>query len=82
MPNVQILTAFQEMGMHEANNIALTHLALLCYETLRPKFPNLVDVLRQVEEHCKDFHFGGTTNVRFSFGKRLRMAYLNCDIYI
>ena len=79
MPNVQILTAFQEMGMHEANNIALTHLALLCYETLRPKFPNLVDVLRQVELY---FHFGSTANDRFSFGVRLRMAYLNCDIYI
>lgn len=45
---VEILTAFQEMGMHEANNIALTHLALLTYETLRPSFPNLITVLQQV----------------------------------
>jgi len=45
---VEILTAFQEMGMHESNNIALTHLALLSYETLRPMFPNIVTVLQQV----------------------------------
>jgi len=45
---VEILSAFQEMGMHEANNIALTHLALLSYETLRPAFPNIVNVLQQV----------------------------------
>merc|ERR1719427_545766 len=45
---VEILSAFQEMGMHEANNIALTHLALLSYETLRPTFPNIVTVLQQV----------------------------------
>jgi len=45
---VAVLTAFQEMGMHENNNIALTHLALACYENLRPKFPNIVDVLAQV----------------------------------
>ena len=44
----QILSAFQEMGMHEANNIALTHLALLSYETLRPAFPDIVTVLQQV----------------------------------
>ena len=29
--------AFQEMGHHEANNIALTHTALFCYERLRPR---------------------------------------------
>jgi len=43
-----VLSAFQEMGMHENNNIALTHLALACYENLRPNFPNIVDVLAQV----------------------------------
>ena len=36
------------MGMHEANNIALTHLALLAYETLRPQYPNVFNVLQQV----------------------------------
>ena len=45
---VSVLSAFQEMGMHEANNIALTHLALVCYEALRPKFQNVKDVLGQV----------------------------------
>jgi len=45
---VEILSAFQEMGMHEANNIALTHLALLAYETLRPQYPNVFNVLQQV----------------------------------
>ncbi|XP_023336728.1 exportin-5 [Eurytemora carolleeae] len=38
----EVLTGFQEMGMHEANNIALTHLALLSYETLRPSFPSVL----------------------------------------
>jgi len=45
---VEILSAFQEMGMHEANNIALTHLALVFYEALRPTFPDIVVVLQQV----------------------------------
>ena len=45
----QILSAFQEMGMHEANNIALTHLALLCYEAFRPCFPDIVMVFQQVD---------------------------------
>jgi len=45
---VEILSAFQEMGMHEANNIALTHLALLCYEAFRPCFPDIVMVFQQV----------------------------------
>jgi exportin-5 len=36
------------MGMHEANNIALTHLALQCYEAFRPVFPQIVMVFQQV----------------------------------
>ena len=35
--NVHMYQAFQEMGHHEANNIALTHTALFCYERLRPR---------------------------------------------
>jgi len=45
---VAVLSAFQEMGMHEINNISLTHLALTSYEMLRPRFPNIVDVMAQV----------------------------------
>lgn len=45
---VKVLQAFQEMGHHEANNIALTHLALLCYEKLRCRFESVRDVLAQV----------------------------------
>jgi hypothetical protein len=44
----QVLTGFQEMGMHEANNIALTHLALNCYGLLRPAYPGIINVLAQV----------------------------------
>ena len=36
------------MGMHEANNIALTHLALNCYTLFRPAHPGIVHVLAQV----------------------------------
>ena len=36
------------MGMHEANNIALTHLALNCYTLFRPAYPGIVHVLAQV----------------------------------
>jgi len=43
-----VLSGFQEMGMHEANNIALTHLALNCYSLLRPAYPAIVNVLAQV----------------------------------
>jgi len=45
---ITVLKAFQEMGHHEANNIALTHLALSCYETLRPIYPGVKDVFNQV----------------------------------
>ena len=43
-----VLKAFQDMGHHEANNIALTHLALACYESLRPRFVGIRDVFSQV----------------------------------
>merc|ERR1712071_421107 len=43
-----VLQAFQEMGQHEANNIALTHLSLSCYEKLRCRFESVRDVLGQV----------------------------------
>eukprot|EP00092_Neocalanus_flemingeri_P018049 GFUD01019534.1.p1 GENE.GFUD01019534.1~~GFUD01019534.1.p1 ORF type:complete len:1164 (-),score=281.09 GFUD01019534.1:284-3775(-) len=43
-----VLKAFQDMGHHEANNIALTHLALTCYESLRPRFVGIRDVFSQV----------------------------------
>jgi len=43
-----VLKAFQDMGHHEANNIALTHLALACYESLRPRFAGVRDVFTQV----------------------------------
>jgi hypothetical protein len=34
--------------MHEANNIALTHLALNCYTLLRPAYPGILHILAQV----------------------------------
>jgi len=43
-----VLKAFQDMGHHEANNIALTHLALACYESLRPRFAGVREVFSQV----------------------------------
>ena len=43
-----VLKAFQDMGHHEANNIALTHLALACYESLRPRFAGVREVFTQV----------------------------------
>jgi len=43
-----VLKAFQDMGHHEPNNIALTHLALMCYENMRPKFPGILEVFSQV----------------------------------
>ena len=43
-----VLKSFQEMGHHEANNIALTHLGLSCYELLRPKYPGVKDVFQLI----------------------------------
>jgi len=43
-----VLKAFQDMGHHEPNNIALTHLALSSYESLRPRFAGVRDVFSQV----------------------------------
>ena len=40
--------AFQEMGHHEANNIALTHLGLSCYELLRPRYPGVKDIFQLI----------------------------------
>jgi len=45
---VTVLKAFQDMGHHEANNIALTHLGLACYESLRPRYESIRDVFSQV----------------------------------
>jgi len=45
---MSVLQAFQEMGHHEANNIALTHTALFCYERLRPRFESVMHVLAKV----------------------------------
>ena len=43
-----VLKSFQEMGHHEANNIALTHLGLSCYELLRPKYPGVKDIFNLI----------------------------------
>ena len=45
---MSVLKAFQDMGHHEANNIALTHLGLSCYELLRPRYPGVRDVFNLV----------------------------------
>ena len=45
---MSVLKAFQDMGHHEANNIALTHLGLSCYELLRPRFPGVRDIFNLV----------------------------------
>ena len=43
-----VLKSFQEMGHHEANNIALTHLGLSCYELLRPQYPGVKEVFQLI----------------------------------
>ena len=45
---MSVLKAFQDMGHFEANNIALTHLGLSCYELLRPRYPGVKDVFNLV----------------------------------
>ena len=46
-----ILRALHELGRHEGNYIALVQLAIMAYETMRPRHPCVVDVLAQV---CMD----------------------------
>ncbi|KAM3968247.1 exportin-5-like protein Ranbp21 isoform 2-T2 [Aphomia sociella] len=51
------LHALRTHGQHDANQAALLALAVQAYETLRPRFPNIVAVLREipdVDEH--DLH--------------------------
>lgn len=43
-----ILRAIHELGRHEGNYIALMQLAIMAYETMRPKYPVIADVLAQV----------------------------------
>ena len=43
-----VLKSFQEMGHHEANNIALTHLGLSCYELLRPQYPGVKEIFQLI----------------------------------
>ena len=43
-----VLKSFQDMGHHEANNIALTHLGLSCYELLRPKYPGVREIFNLI----------------------------------
>ena len=43
-----VLKSFQDMGHHEANNIALTHLGLNCYELLRPKYPGVREIFNLI----------------------------------
>ncbi len=44
----RILMALHELGKHETNYIALIQLAMVAYETLRPKYPGVVEVLARV----------------------------------
>ena len=37
------------MGHHEANNIALTHTAIFCYERLRPRLKQLCQKMTDIE---------------------------------
>ena len=45
---MSVLKAFQDMGHFEANNIALTHLGLSCYELLRPRYSGVKEIFRLV----------------------------------
>ena len=45
---MSVLRAFQDMGHYEANNIALTHLGLSCYELLRPRYPGVKEIFQMV----------------------------------
>jgi len=45
---MSVLKAFQDMGQFEANNIALTHLGLSCYELLRPRYPGVKEIFKLV----------------------------------
>ncbi|XP_037870875.1 exportin-5 [Bombyx mori] len=44
------LHALRAHGQHDANQAALLALALQTYETLRPQFPNIVNVLRAIPD--------------------------------
>ena len=45
---MSVLKAFQDMGQFEANNIALTHLGLACYELLRPRYSGVKEIFKLV----------------------------------
>ena len=45
---MSVLKAFQDMGQFEANNIALTHLGLSCYELLRPRYSGVKEIFKLV----------------------------------
>lgn len=45
---IAILQALQLHGQHDCNQAALITLGVQTYEILRPKFPNIMDVMQQI----------------------------------
>ena len=45
-----IIKIHSQLGRHEGNYIALTQLAIMAYETMRPRHACVVDVLAQVRK--------------------------------
>lgn len=45
---IAVLQGLQLHGQHEANQAALNTLGVTAYEILRPKFPNILEVLQQI----------------------------------
>lgn len=45
---IAILQSLQLHGQHDANQSALITLGVQTYEILRPKFPNIMDVIQQI----------------------------------
>ncbi|XP_035784555.1 exportin-5-like [Anopheles albimanus] len=45
---IAVLKALQLHGQHESNQTSLTTLGVQVYEILRPKFPNILEVLHQI----------------------------------
>ncbi|XP_052872202.1 exportin-5 [Anopheles cruzii] len=48
---IAVLKALQLHGQHESNQTSLITLGVQAYEILRPKFPNILEVLHQIPNH-------------------------------
>lgn len=54
---IAVLQALQLHGQHEANQASLITLGVQAYEILRPKFPNILEVLQQIPNiSASDIH--------------------------